>query len=100
MTSAYLAISFLKQTLLPGKQLRIFSNYLPQDPLKEYLSCSGIYKGRKNRSKHDLIDMIINEKDISIKEELIDDMSEEEAIKLLNNDNFAKPKISNKLINH
>ena len=37
MTSAYLAISFLKQTPLPEKQLRIFLSYLPQEPLKEYL---------------------------------------------------------------
>ena len=36
MTSAYLAISFLKQTPLREKQLKILS-YLPQEPLKEYL---------------------------------------------------------------
>ena len=34
MTSAYLAISFLKQTPLPEKQLRIFLSYLPQERLK------------------------------------------------------------------
>ena len=34
MTSAYLAISFLKQTPLPEKQLKIFLPYLPQEPLK------------------------------------------------------------------
>ena len=34
MTSAYLAISFLKQTPLPEKQLKIFLTYLPQEPLK------------------------------------------------------------------
>ena len=48
MTSAYLAISFLKQTTLPEKQLRIF---LPQEPLKEYLYNADIYKGRGNMSK-------------------------------------------------
>ena len=37
MTSAYLAIYFLRQTPLPEKQLRIFLSYLPQEPLKEYL---------------------------------------------------------------
>ena len=37
MTSAYLAISFLKQSSLPEKQLRIFLPYFPQGPLKEYL---------------------------------------------------------------
>ena len=62
MTSAYLAISFLKQTPLPEKQLRIFLSYLPQEPLKEYLYNASIYKGRRNVSKHDLIDMIITEK--------------------------------------
>ena len=62
MTSAYLAISFLKQTPLPENQLRIFLLYLPKEPLKDYLSNTNIYKGRRNMSKHDLIDMIITEK--------------------------------------
>ena len=62
MTSAYLAISFLKQTSLPEKQLRIFFSYLPQEPLKDYLSNANIYKGRRYMSKHDLIDMVITEK--------------------------------------
>ena len=62
MTSAYLAISFLKQTPLPEKQLRIFLSYLPQEPLKDYLSNANIYKGRRNMSKCYLIDMIINER--------------------------------------
>ena len=51
MTSVYLAISFLKQTTLPEKQLRIFLSYLPQEPLKEYLYNADIYKGRGNMSK-------------------------------------------------
>ena len=34
MTSAYLAISFLKLTHLPEKQLRILLSHLPQEPLK------------------------------------------------------------------
>ena len=62
MTSAYLAISFLKQTPLPEKQLRIFLSYLPQEPLKEYLFNANIYKGKRNMSKIDLIDIIISEK--------------------------------------
>ena len=62
MTSAYLAISFLKQTPLPEKQLRIFLSHLPQEPLKEYLFNANTYKGRRNMSKIDLIDMIITEK--------------------------------------
>ena len=62
MTSAYLAVSFLKQTPLPEKQLRIFLSYLPQEPLKEYLYNADICQERRNLSKHDLIDMIIAEK--------------------------------------
>ena len=52
MTSAYLAISFLKQTPLPERQLRIFLSYLPQEPLKEYLSNADIYKGKRYMPKH------------------------------------------------
>ena len=52
MTSAYLAISFLKQTPLPERQLRIFLSYLPQERLKEYLSNADIYKGKRNMPKH------------------------------------------------
>ena len=35
MSSAYLAISILKKSPMPEKQLRIFSSYLPQVALKE-----------------------------------------------------------------
>ena len=66
MTSAYLAISFLKQTPLPEKQLRIFLSYLPQELLKEYLYNAEIYKGKRNMSKIDLIDTIISEKNKKI----------------------------------
>ena len=62
MTSAYLAISFLKQTPLQEKQLRIFLIYLQHEALKEYLYNTDIYKGKRNMSKIDLIDMIITEK--------------------------------------
>ena len=48
MASTYLAISFLKQTPIPEKQLRIFLLYLPQEPLKEYLYNANIYEGRKS----------------------------------------------------
>ena len=64
MTSGYLAISFLKQTPLPEKQLRILLSYLPEEPIKEYLYNANIYKVRRNMSKHDLIDMIVTEKKI------------------------------------
>ena len=47
MTSAYLAISFLKQTPLPEKQLKIFLLYLPQEPIKEYLYNADIYEGKR-----------------------------------------------------
>ena len=62
MASANLPISFTKQTSLPEKQLRILWSYLPQEPLKACLFNASIYKGRRNMSKHDLIDMIITEK--------------------------------------
>ena len=62
MASAYLAISFLKQTPLPEKQLRMFLSYLPQELLKDYLFNASIYKRRRNMSKHDLINMIITKK--------------------------------------
>ena len=94
MTSAYLAISFLKQTPLPEKQLRIFLSYLPQEPLKDYLSNAGIYKGRGNMSKHDLIDMIITEKTkkvIYTREN--NDLTKEEANELLKNNNFARQEL-------
>ena len=91
MTSAYLAISFLKQTVLPEKQLRIFLSYLPQAPLKDYLSISNIYKGRRNISKHCLIDIISTEKSKKIvytREN--DDLTTEEANELLKDSNFTK----------
>ena len=86
MTSAYLAISFLKQTPSPERQLRIFLSCLPQEPLKEYLYNADIYKGRRNMSKIDLIGMII----IIVYSQEIDDLSKEKAIELLKNNNFAK----------
>ena len=105
MASAYLAISFLKQTPLPEKQLRIFLSYLPQEPLKEYLYNADIYKGRRNMSKHDLIDMIITEKNKKIVySQEDDDLSEEEVNNLLKNNKYTpnttpeikpKPKLLN-----
>ena len=93
MTSAYLAISFLKQTPLPEKQLRIFLSHLPQEPLKEYLFNANIYKGRRNMSKIDLIDMIITEKNKKIiYSQEDDDLSKEKANELRKNNNFARPK--------
>ena len=91
MTSAYLAISFLKQTPLLEKQLRIFWSYLPQELLKEYLYNADIYKGRRHMSKSDLIEMIITERSkkvIYTQED--DELTKEEANKLLKNNSFAK----------
>ena len=94
MAAAYLAISFLKQTPLPEKQLRIFLSYLPQEPLKDYLSNANIYKGRRNMSKHDLIDMIITEKSkkvIYTREN--HDLTKEGANDLFKNNNFARQEL-------
>ena len=84
MASAYIAISFLKQTHLLEKQLRIFFSYSPQEPLKEYLSNANIYKGRRNMSKPDLIDMVITEKSKKIVyTEENDELTKEEAREIL-----------------
>ena len=91
MTSAYLAISFLKLIPLPEKQLGIFSSYLPQEPLKEYLSNADIYEGRRNMSKYDLIDMIISgksKKTTYTKE--ANELIKEEAINVLKNNTLTK----------
>ena len=94
MTSAYLAISFLKQTPLPEKQLRIFLLYLPQKPLKDSLSNANIYKGRRNISKHDLIDIIITERSKKvIYTQENDNLRKEEANELLKNNNFARQEL-------
>ena len=61
----------------------MFSSFLPQECLKEYLRYSKVYDGKRNRSKYDLIDMIINGK---MKEKSVDlgtDMTCEEADKFL-----------------
>ena len=101
MTSAYLAISFFKQNPLPEKQLRTFLSYLPQEPLKEYLSNSDIYKGKRNMSKLDLIDMIITKKTkkMSYTDE-DDELSKEEANNLLKHNNFDKKELKEKNTNN
>ena len=47
MTSTYIAVSILKQSL-SEKQLRIFLSHLQKVQLKEYLHNASIYKGKKN----------------------------------------------------
>ena len=94
MTSANLPISFLKQTPLPEKQLIIFLSYLPQEPLKNYLSNAKIFKEKRNMSEHDLIDMIITERSrkvIYTREN--DDLTKEGANELLKNNNFTRQEL-------
>ena len=99
MTSAYLAISFLKQTPLPEKQLRIFLFYLPQEALKEYLYNADIHKRKRNMSKIDLIDMIITEKSKKIVYSQEDDeLSKEEVNNLLKNNSFTKKELKENTI--
>ena len=79
MTSAYLAISFLKQTPLP------------EEPLKEYLFNANIYTGKRNISPHDLTDLIITEKNKKIMyTRQNDDLTKEGAHELLKNNNLAR----------
>ena len=58
--SSYIDISILKNSSIPEKEFRKFLGYLHQECLKEYLGFRKIYNGKRNRSKLDLIDMIIN----------------------------------------
>ena len=92
MTSTYLANSFLKQASLPEKLLRIFLSYLPQKQLKGYPCNANIYKGRRNMSKHGLIDMIITERSKKEYTRENDDLTKEEA-KLLKNNNFVRQEL-------
>ena len=60
MTSAYLAMSILKQSIIPIEQLKIFLSQVNQKALKEYLSLSNICNNKKKLSTSELIDLIIN----------------------------------------
>ena len=66
MTSAFIAMSILKQTSMSEKQLLNFLFYFSQEALKEYLANAEIYKGKKKLTKNQLIEMIITEKPITI----------------------------------
>ena len=66
MTSAFIAISILKQSSMSEKQLTIFLFYLSQEALKEYFANADIYKGKKRLTKNELIEMIVTEKPITI----------------------------------
>ena len=81
MTSAFIAISILKQSSMSEKQLTNFLFYLSQEALKEYAE---IYKGKKRLTKNELIEMIITEKPTTIPHFNKDEeMTKEQAIDLL-----------------
>ena len=85
MTSSYLAISILKNSHMPEKQLRIFLSHISQQSLTEYLFKANIDNERRNMNKVDLIDMIISDKDKSkiYTSEDDDDLSQEEINNIL-----------------
>ena len=85
MTSAYIAISLLKQSSMPGKQLKIFLSYLQQKALREYLFNADIYEGKNNLSKVELIDMIITGKNKENTYSEDNELSKKDANDLLNN---------------
>ena len=51
MTTTYLVISLLKQSIIPHKQLKILLSYLPIELLLEYLPLANVYDGNKQISK-------------------------------------------------
>ena len=84
MTSAFIAITILKQSSMPEKQLSIFLFYLSQEALREYLFNADIYKGRNRISKNELVEMIITGKPKTIKYfDREDELTKEDAIELL-----------------
>ena len=60
MTTAYLAISILKTSNIPIDQLKLFLTYVNEKALAEYVNITGIYKGKKNLTTLELIQLIIN----------------------------------------
>ena len=84
MTSAFIAITILKQSSMPEKQLSNFLFYLSQEALREYLFNADIYKGRNRMSKNELIEMTIVGKPKTIKYfDREDELTKEDAIELL-----------------
>ena len=84
MTSAFIAITILKQSSMPEKQLSIFLFYLSQEALREYLFNADIYKGRNRISKNELIEMTIVGKPKTIKYfDRENELTKEDAIELL-----------------
>ena len=60
MTTAYLAMRILKKSKIPTDQLKIFLTYVNQKALKEYLYITNIYRGKKNLTNNELINLILN----------------------------------------
>ena len=82
MTSAFIAISILKQISMSEKQLTNFLFYLSQ----EALSNADIYSRKERLSKNELIEMIITDKPKSIKRfDKDEELTKEEVIGLLDN---------------
>ena len=82
MTSAFIAISILKQISMSEKQLTNFLFYLSQ----EALSNADMYSRKKRLSKNELIEMIITDKPKSIKRfDKDEELTKEEVIGLLDN---------------
>ena len=63
MTTTYLVISLLKQSIIPHKQLTILLSYLPIELLLEYLPLANVYDGSKQISKSVLVNLIVDDKD-------------------------------------
>ena len=83
MASAYLTISILKQSKILIEQLKIFLSYVNQKALKEYLTLSNIYNGKKKLCILDLIDLIVNGKNND--KPISNELSIDEVNKILNN---------------
>ena len=84
MTSAFIAITILKQSSMPEKQLSNFLFHLSQQALREYLFNADIHKGREKMSKNELVEMIITGKPKTIKYfDREDELTKEDAIELL-----------------
>ena len=83
MTSEYLTISVLKQSKILNEQLKIFLSYVNQKALKEYLTLSNIYNGKKKLCILDLIDLIVNGKNND--KPISNELSIDEVNKILNN---------------
>ena len=62
MTATYIAISLLKQSIIPHMQIKIFLSYLPKELLLEYLSLANVYNGNKPTWNSFLIDLIVDDK--------------------------------------